>query len=160
MERAPEAPVRAAIAWPAIGGLALVVSAVLVATSGRYGYHRDELYFMRAAQELASGYVDQPPLTPLLARVATEVFGDSLVGLRLASAVAAGLVVSCTGLLTREFGGGRGAQALAASAMAVSSIVLAVGHLPSTSTFDLLAWAALSWLVARALRDGGWSWCW
>ena len=38
---------------------------------------------------------------------------------------------------------------------AVSAYLLAVGHLLSTSTFDLLAWTALSWLVARALRAGG-----
>jgi 4-amino-4-deoxy-L-arabinose transferase-like glycosyltransferase len=96
------------VAWSALGGVATVVVAVLVAVSGRYGYHRDEFYFLRAGDELAFGYVDQPPLTPVLARVASEVFGDSLVGLRLASAVAAGLVVVCTGLLAREFGGGRG----------------------------------------------------
>jgi 4-amino-4-deoxy-L-arabinose transferase-like glycosyltransferase len=146
------------VAWSALGGVATVVVAVLVAVSGRYGYHRDELYFLRAGDELAFGYVDQPPLTPVLARVASEVFGDSLVGLRLASAVAAGLVVVCTGLLAREFGGGRGPQAFAAAGMAVSAFLLAVGHLLSTSTFDLLAWAGLSWLVVRALRDGGRSW--
>ncbi|MGH3787717.1 MAG: glycosyltransferase family 39 protein [Pseudonocardiaceae bacterium] len=136
----------------------MVVSAVLVLVSGRYGYHRDELYFLRAGDELAFGYVDQPPLTPLLARAASEVFGDSLVGLRLVSALAAGLVVLCTGLLAREFGGGHGAQILAAACMAVSAFLLGVGHLLSTATFDLLAWTALCWLVVRALRAGGWSW--
>ena len=136
----------------------MAVAAVLLATSGRYGYHRDELYFLRAGQHPAFGYLDQPPLTPLLARAASELFGDSLVGLRLASALAAALVVLLTGLIAREFGGGRGPQALAAGCMAVSAILLAVGHLLSTSTFDLLAWSALSWLVVRALRDGGWGW--
>lgn len=137
---------------------AVAVTAVLMACAGSYGYHRDELYFLRAGQELAFGYVDQPPFSPLLARAASELFGPSLVGLRLPSALAAGLVVMCTALLAREFGGGRGAQVLAATCMAVSSILLAVGHLLSTSTFDLLAWAAVSWLAVRALRLGGRSW--
>ncbi len=83
------------------------------------------------------------------------MFGDSLVGLRLVSAVAAGLVVLCTGLLAREFGGGRGAQVLAAAGMAGAAFLLAVGHMLSTATFDLLAWTALSWLVVRALGDAG-----
>ena len=151
-------PPRPPVAWPALGAISAVVAAALVAVSGRYGYHRDELYFLQAGQHPAFGYLDQPPLTPLLARAASELFGDSLVGLRLASALAAGLVVLLTGLIAREFGGGRGPQALAAGCMAVSSILLVVGHLLSTSTFDLLAWTALSWLVVRALRDGGGAW--
>jgi 4-amino-4-deoxy-L-arabinose transferase-like glycosyltransferase len=138
--------------------VAALVVGVLIIASGGYGYHRDELYFLRAGQELAFGYVDQPPLTPLLARVAGELFGGSLVGLRLASAVTAGLVVFFTGLLARELGGTRGAQVLAAACMGVSGILLAVGHLLSTSTFDLLAWTALSWAVVRALREGGRHW--
>jgi 4-amino-4-deoxy-L-arabinose transferase-like glycosyltransferase len=142
----------------AVAGAA--VTAVLVAASGGYGYHRDELYFLQAGQHPAFGYLDQPPLTPLLARAASELFGDSLVGLRLASAVAAGLVVLLAGLIAREFGGGRGPQVLAAACTGVSSILLAAGHLLSTTTFDLLAWAALSWLTVRALRDGGRAWLW
>jgi len=149
---------RPPVAWPALGAVTAAVTVVLVAASGGYGYHRDELYFLQAGQQLAFGYVDQPPLTPLLARALTWLFGGSLVGLRLPSAVAAGLVVLVTGLIAREFGGGRGAQVLAAGCMAVSAILLAVGHLLSTSTFDLLAWTVLCWLAVRALRDGGRSW--
>ena len=37
--------------------------------------------------------------------------------------------------------------------------MLVVGHLLSTTTFDLLAWASVSWLVVRAIRtDGSWLW--
>lgn len=149
---------RPPVAWRTLGAVGVAVAGVLIAVSGGYGYHRDELYFLQAGRHLAFGYLDQPPLTPLLARAATELFGDSLVGLRLASALAAGMVVVLTGLIAREFVGGRGSQALAAGCMAVSSFLFAVGHLLSTSTFDLLAWTALSWLVVRALRDSGRTW--
>ena len=67
-------------------------------------------------------------------------------------------MVVLTGLLAREFGGGRSAQLFAAACMAVSAVLLAVGHLLSTRTFDLLFWTLLSWLIVRALRDGGRSW--
>lgn len=139
-------------------GFALILASALVAMADSYGYHRDELYFLRAGQQLALGYVDQPPLTPLLAAIAMKLFGDSLLGLRLWAALAAGLVVLLTGLIARELGGRRDAQALAAGAMAASTFLLGVGHVLSTATFDLLVWAALTLLLARALRGGGWTW--
>jgi hypothetical protein len=134
------------------------VTALLLAFAGGYGPHRDELYFLRAGRELAFGYVDQPPLTPLLARLMDELAPGSLVALRLPSALAAGVLVLVTGLMAREFGGGRAAQLLASASMAVSSILLIAGHLLSTTTPDLLAWTALSWLLVRAPRDGGPVW--
>jgi 4-amino-4-deoxy-L-arabinose transferase-like glycosyltransferase len=85
-------------------------------------------------------------------------FGGSLVGLRAPSALIAGLVVVLTGLIARELGADRGAQLLAAGAMAVSAFLLAVGHLLSTSTLDLLVWTALSWLIVRGARVGGRIW--
>lgn len=148
----------AAVAWRSLAAVAATVAVVLLGFASRYGYHRDELYFLRAGEHLAFGYADQPPLTPLLARLASTVFGDSLVGLRVVPAVVAGLVVLVTGVLAAEFGAGRGAQVLAAGATAASAVLLAVGHLLSTSTVDLLVWTVLSWLVVRALRRGGWRW--
>ncbi|MBA3529593.1 MAG: glycosyltransferase family 39 protein [Propionibacteriaceae bacterium] len=132
--------------------LAVAVVAVLVVFSGRYGYHRDELYFLAAGRRLAWGYPDQPPLTPLLARLVTRVADDSLVALRVPSAIFAGLVVLLTGLLARELGGGRKAQLLAAACMAVSSVLLVVSHQLGTSALDLLVWTALSLIVVRILR--------
>jgi hypothetical protein len=155
----PAAPAgRTAVPWTPLLALAGGVAALLLVLAGRYGYHRDELYFLRAGREAAFGYVDQPPLTPLLAAAMDGLFPGSLVALRLPSALMAAGVVVLTGLLAREFGAGRTGQLLAAASMAVSSFLLAVGHLLSTSTLDLLVWAALSLLLVRALRDGGPVW--
>jgi hypothetical protein len=130
------------------------VSVLLVAFASGYGYHRDELYFIAAGQHLDWAYADQGPVTPLIARAMTEISAESLTVLRLPSAIAAGLVVFLTGLLVRELGGTRRAELIAAGCAAVGVIVLFTGHLLSTSSFDLLAWTAVTWLVVRALRTG------
>jgi 4-amino-4-deoxy-L-arabinose transferase-like glycosyltransferase len=131
-----------------------IVSAVLVLFAHDYGYHRDELYFIAAGKHLEWAYVDQGPLTPLIARAMTEIAPDSLTLLRLPSALAAGVIVLLTGLLARELHAKLGAQVLAAVISGVSVVVLFNGHLLSTTTFDLLCWTAATWLIVRAvLRD-------
>jgi 4-amino-4-deoxy-L-arabinose transferase-like glycosyltransferase len=134
--------------------IAGAVTMVLVAFASGYGYHRDELYFLAAGQHLDWAYADQGPVTPLIARAMSEIAPDSLTFLRLPSALAAGLIVLLTGQLARELGGRRRAEWIAAACAAVAVIVLFTGHLLSTSTFDLLAWTALTWLAVRAIRTG------
>src|SRR5260370_1970833 len=67
--------------WRGIAIVAVAAFAVEMAVSARYGYVRDELYFLSAGHHLAFGYVDQPPLTPLLARAAAALGGNTLVSL-------------------------------------------------------------------------------
>ena len=148
-------------AWRCVGAVALGLFALLMSVSGRYGYHRDELYFLVAGRHLAWGYVDQPPLTPLLTRGMSVLVGDSLVGSRILPALVALATVLVAGLISRELGGARAEQLLTAGATAISAMVLIGGHWLSTTTVDLLIWAVLCWLVIRAVRTGGgprWLW--
>src|SRR5262245_31692210 len=135
-------------------GIAGGLAALLVAFSGRYGYHRDELYFLVCGQHPAWGYPDQPPLVPLLARLMSSLDATSLVLLRLPSALASAALVAVTGLLARELGGQRAAQVLAAASISVAAVVLGAGHLLSTTTVGLPMWALICWLVVRILRTG------
>jgi 4-amino-4-deoxy-L-arabinose transferase-like glycosyltransferase len=139
--------------WPVLG-IAAALAALLISFSDRYGYHRDELYFLVSGQHPAWGYPDQPPLVPLLARLASSLDATSLVLLRLPSALASAALVLLTGLLARELGGQRAAQVLAAASISVAAVVLGAGHLLSTTTFGLPVWALVCWLVVRILRTG------
>jgi 4-amino-4-deoxy-L-arabinose transferase-like glycosyltransferase len=146
-------PASGPFAW---GSLAVAgcVFAVLALFAGRYGYHRDELYFLEAGRHLAWGYPDQPPFVPLIARLMSDLAPSSVTALRLPSAMAAAAITVATALLTRELGGERGAQLLAAGSIAVSLILLGAGHTLSTTTFDLLAWVLILLLVVVILRGG------
>ncbi|WP_433683277.1 ArnT family glycosyltransferase [Nocardia sp. CA-119907] len=133
--------------------VAVVFAALLAAFADRYGYHRDELYFLAAGRHLDWGYPDQPPLTPLLARAMAAIDADSLLLLRIPSIAAATSVVVAAGLMARELGGGRGAQVLASAAVASAAMVLGVGHLLTTTSFDMAAFGLVCLLVLRLLRD-------
>jgi 4-amino-4-deoxy-L-arabinose transferase-like glycosyltransferase len=139
----------------AVGAVAF---AVLLAFSTRYGFHRDELYFMECARHLQASYVDQPVLTPLIAWVSLKLFGVSLLGLRMWAALAAWATVVIAGLTAREFGGGRRAQLLAAVATATMPVLLGADHLFGPTAFDVLAWAGLALIVVRIGRTGDTRW--
>src|SRR5262245_49396891 len=94
--------------------LPLVLLAFHLSTALRYGIFRDELYYVACGRHLGFGYVDHPPFVALVARVATALFGTSLLGLRLFPALAGAATSLVAALLARELGGGSFAQRLAA----------------------------------------------
>ena len=146
------APARPPVAWVPVGAALAAVAVALAATANRYGYHRDELYFRML--DPAWGYVDQPPLTPLLARAATAVVGDSLWALRLPAIASLLGAVLLAVLVTRELGGGRGAQALCAWGLGFSALPLTFGHTLLTASVDLVVWTAVLLFATRALLRG------
>lgn len=136
-----------------VWGLAALQVVALVATSARYGYHRDELYFIVAGGHPAFGYPDQPPIVPLVSW-AMHALAHSLVLLRLPSALLAGATTVMAGLIAREVTRSHRAHVIAAACTAVSGFALAIGHIVSTTTFDLASTTAFGLLVIRAvMRD-------
>ena len=142
--------------WPVLGATVSLVG-LLTLLAQRYGYHRDELYFRMLPAAWA--YTDQPLLTPLLAR-ATLLLADEPWALRLPATGLAAASVLVVALLTREVGGGRVAQTLAAWGYAFGTATLSFGHLLMTATADLLVWPVIVLLVVRAVlrRQDRWWW--
>ena len=126
---------------------------LLLAVAARYGYHRDELYFLAASRHLALGYVDQPPISVLVAWLDRVAFGSSLFWLRVIPALLVGLIVVMTAAIAREFEASRFAQGFAALC-AAGGAFLTVGHLEGPTVYDIAVWATTSWLIIRILRTG------
>ena len=152
-ETRPEPATIVPFAWGPVVAIGVAATAVLLAFASRYGYHRDELYFLTASRHLAWGYVDQPPVAVVVAWLDRVALGNSLFGLRLVPALVDGVVVVLTGAIAREFGGSRFAQTFAALCVATGGF-LVVGHLEGPTIYDTLTWALVSWLVVRLLRTG------
>lgn len=136
-----------ATAWRQLLAATVALTALLLATSDGYGFHRDELYFRMLRP--AWGYVDQPPLTPLLGRLAAHLSGDVWV-LRLPAVLAAAASVLVVAAITRELGGGRGAQTLCAWSYAFAATPLLFGHVLLTASLDLVVWPLTCLFVIRA----------
>jgi hypothetical protein len=88
-----------------IAGFSLLALAIHLLTNRRYGYFRDELYFIACARHLGWGYVDFPPLSAWFLRGEMILFGSSLFAVRILPAIASALAIGLTAILVRELGG-------------------------------------------------------
>jgi len=143
----------------ALLAIAAGMAVVHIATNGRYGFHRDELQTLSDALHMDWGFVAYPPFTPCVERVGLALFGHSLIGLRMFSVVAQSAAIFITGLMARELGGGRLAQATAAISVALAPLSMFEGTEFQYSTFDYLWWVLISYFVVRLLKSSDPRWC-
>ena len=137
---------------------AVVVVAVLVAilqlsVAGRYGAFRNELYFIVCGRHPAFGYVDQPPLIPLLSAL-TQIGGVDIWLLRLPSVLTAIALVPVTVLLAQLLGATTRGAWLAAVAAAGAPLVTAMFATLSTGTFEPLDFTLVAYFVTYAYLRG------
>jgi hypothetical protein len=140
--------------WP----LALVAIAVHLTAWNGYGYFRDELYFIVCGRHPDWGYVDQPPVIPLIAATMYHLFPGSAAMLRLLPALTHAATIVLTAATARQLGGGGWAQGLAALCGLVAGVYLAFGTLLATDTLQPLTWLFCSYALIRVVRGNDWRW--
>jgi hypothetical protein len=141
--------------------LAFLKFLIHLLTSTRYGYFRDELYYIAASKRLAFGYVDFPPFIALITRLVRETLGESLLALHLLPALVGAVLVFLTGWMARQLGANRFGQVLAALATLVAPEFLGVSSLLSMEPFDRLFWVlAICVLILILKYDNPKAWLW
>jgi 4-amino-4-deoxy-L-arabinose transferase-like glycosyltransferase len=140
-------------AWGVPAAVALVKLLVHVPVLHRYGFHQDEFYFIACGDHLSFGYVDHAPLVPWIARLATTLFGESLVGLRIFATLAGALTIILIGALVNRLGGGRFAQLLACTAWLVAPVSLRTGNMLTIPSFEPLFWLVGALVLVRILQE-------
>lgn len=131
--------------------VAAVVAVVHLSAATQYGIFRNELYFIICGRHPAFGYVDQPPLVPLLAAL-TQSAGINLWLLRLPAIVAAVLLVPVTVGFAQLLGATTRGAWLAAVAAASAMLVTAMTATLSTSSFEPIAFTLIAYFITRAWR--------
>jgi 4-amino-4-deoxy-L-arabinose transferase-like glycosyltransferase len=140
--------------------VAAVVAVVHLAVAGQYDIFRNELYFIVCGRHPAFGYVDQPPVVPLLSAV-TQLGGVHVWLLRLPAALAAIALVPLTVAFAQLLGATTRGAWLAAVASASAPLVTAMSATLNTSTFEPFDFTATALLVTYAIvhdRPRAWWW--
>jgi hypothetical protein len=130
--------------------VAAIVAVVHFSVATQYGAFRNELYFIVCGRHPAFGYVDQPPLVPLLAAL-TQSAGVNLWLLRLPAILAAIFLVPVTVFFAQLLGASTRGAWLAAIASASATLVTAMMATLSTSTFEPIAFTLIAYFVSCAL---------
>lgn len=137
-------------------GVLLLISLAFIAlhflNNGQYGFHRDELVTLDDARHMEWGFVAYPPLTPAMGRIALELFGNSLFGIRVLPTIALAIAVFIAGLIARELGGSRRSQVLTAITVAIIPIVSIQTNVLQYVSFDYLWGVLLTYFVIRLLN--------
>jgi hypothetical protein len=130
------------------GAAAVSIIALHLATNRTLGFHTDELYYLDCGRHPAFGYVDFPPVVPLLARLETALLGVSPWALRVLPSLMGGFLVALSGAYVRRLGGSLRLQALALLAAIAAPFLLGSNWVFQTVTFDQVTWmVALYWFL-------------
>lgn len=142
--------------WLLLALLSAVPLLLLVAgaLNTSYGYFIDEFYYIACAKRLALGYVDHPPLAPLVLAATLPVLGESPLGIRFVAFLAAAGTVWVTGLLVWRLGGRRFATVLACLGIGLAPVMLAMSGFFSMNAFEPLFWSLTVLTLVRLVQTG------
>ena len=134
-----------------VAALSLGLFLYHMAVDRQYGFHGDEMYFLMCGYHPAWGYVDHPPFVPMIARLSSILFGETMFAVRFFPAVSLSLSALLTGLLARRLGAGTFGQCLATLSFLCAPAYLRGGAFLNIPSFEGMFWL----LMAHALVSLG-----
>ena len=138
--------------WIALLILVILKLGLHLATNHRYGFHRDEYYFIACGEHLDWGYVDHSPGVAVVAKLSRALFGDSIRSIRFFPALAGAWMVLLVGLVVRELGGGLYATVLAGVSFLIAPLFLRSNGMLTIVVFDQFFWVLSAYFLIRALK--------
>lgn len=122
-------------------------------SANRYGFHRDELLYLAQGDHLALGYMEAPPITAWMGRLARFLGGDSLFTLRTLTALTGFSITLLTIQIVRKLKGNLFAQALAVACILSSTALFRNHTLFQPVVFDQFFWLLTYYFLVCYLVD-------
>jgi hypothetical protein len=145
------AAVRLALAFAVVKLLLQFALTVYTSHIG-YGYFRDEFYYIACGRHLAWGFVDHGPIVAVQARLGELLFGDSVFGIRVLTAVAGAVMVFLCGIIVWAMGGRRPAQFLAMFTLLITPCYIALDGFLSMNSCESMFWMTCVLALMLILR--------
>jgi hypothetical protein len=146
------------IRWSSVNMIILLAAIVKfmlhLFTAPGYGFFGDELYTIALSRHLAFGYVDLPPLVPVLVALSRTLLGGSLFAMHIAPALAGSATLIFVCLIAKEFGGKAFAVVLSAIGFIFVPLWLGIDSIFCYDSIDQLILAGFLYTLVRFLRSG------
>jgi len=120
-----------------------------------YGFQRDEFLYFAMGQHLRFWRMDFPPFIAVVANAERGIFGESLLAMRLASALAGGVIVYVAMRAAARLGGRTLALSLTALTLLSSALYLRAANLFQPVILDQLWWTLGLYTLLRLRQTGG-----
>jgi hypothetical protein len=117
-----------------------------------YGIFRDEFYYISMSKHLGLGYVDVPPLAPLILAGTRFLFGDSLFALHLVPALVGALLLILSYMLIKKLNGTRFAIFLTLTTVLMAPYFVGNNCIYNYDVFNTLCWVLFSFLMIRLIQ--------
>lgn len=127
----------------------------------QYGYFIDEYYYLASTDRLALGYIDHPPLSIWILSIIKNIFGNSLLAIRLPAIIAGSLVIVLSTRIAKHMGAGRFAQFFTGLLVLFAPLYCGVNKFYSMNSFDHLFWVVSILFIIRITRfhkTSDWIW--
>jgi hypothetical protein len=133
---------------------AVVKFALHMYSAPGYGFFGDELYTIALSQHLSFGYVDLPPLVPVLVALSRSLLGESLFAMRIVPALAGSATLIFVCLIAKEFGGKAFAVLVSALGFIFAPLWLGSNSIFCYDSIDQLVLACFLYVLVRFLQSG------
>jgi len=138
---------RRAMVW--VYAISVVTVLAHLACIEKFGWFRDELYYLACGKHPALGYVEHPPLVGWVAAALLKGGLHSLTAVRLLPVLMGGVVTVLAAHLSIRLGARRWGPVLTALAVSLTPTYLFMFHYLSMNCFEVLVWT----LAARCTLD-------
>lgn len=136
-----------------LGSFALCKLAIHLLSNRNYGFHRDEYLYLDESMHLSWGFMEAPPITPFIGRIALLLGGDVQM-VRFFPALIGAATIFLLGKMVREMGGDRWAQIIACSVLLLAPWLLGSNHLFQPVSFNQFCWFLSAFFIVKLIRSG------
>ena len=133
--------------------LALISVSIHLLVINNLEYHRDELLYFSLGLHPAAGYATVPPMIGWIAWLMENLFGYSVLAVRLFPALISGAMIFLASSIAKELGGSGYASFLAALGLLISNFFLRSFSLYMPVFMEIFLWTLCIYLIIKYINS-------